>query len=189
MEDLLCKIRDCRVCSDHLPLGPRPIVEANKNSKIILISQAPGRIVHETGTAWNDQSGKKLREWLDVDNSTFYNTDNFAILPMGFCYPGKGKTGDLPPRKECAPLWHEEVWRELQNTQLKILIGSYAASYYLGKKPNLTQKVQEFERYLPEYWTIPHPSPVNRFWRAKNPWFEEDIVPQLQRKVKEILSR
>ncbi|MFV8225395.1 uracil-DNA glycosylase family protein [Christiangramia aquimixticola] len=189
MEDLLCKIRDCRVCSAHLPLGPRPIVEANKNSRIVLISQAPGRIVHETGIAWNDQSGKKLREWLDVDKSTFYNTDNFAILPMGFCYPGKGKTGDLPPRKECAPLWHEEVWKELENTRLKILIGSYAANYYLGKKSNLTQKVQEYEQFLPDYWTIPHPSPVNRFWRSKNPWFEEQIVPQLQRKVKEILSR
>lgn len=188
MRDLLGTIRDCEVCKEHLPLGPRPIIEANSNSRIVLISQAPGRIVHESGVAWNDQSGKKLREWLGVDDDTFYNVDNFAILPMGFCYPGKAKTGDLPPRKECAPLWHEEVWSKLQNVKLKIVIGSYAANYYLGKNSNLTQKVQNFREYLPEYWTLPHPSPVNRFWRMKNPWFEDEIVPELQHKISEILS-
>lgn len=189
MEDLLCNIRDCRVCADHLPLGPRPIIEATRKSRIILISQAPGRVVHESGIAWKDQSGKKLREWLGVDDATFFNADNFAVLPMGFCYPGKAKTGDLPPRKECAPLWHEDVLERLENVQLKILIGSYSSAYYLGKKENLTAKVQNFESYLPEYFTIPHPSPVNRFWRIKNPWFEEEVVPQLQGKIKQILSR
>lgn len=188
MKDLLGTIRDCKVCKEHLPLGPRPIIEANSDSKIVLISQAPGRVVHESGVAWKDQSGKKLREWLGVDDDTFYNVDNFAILPMGFCYPGKAKTGDLPPRKECAPLWHGEVWNELQNVELKIIIGSYAANYYVGTKSNLTQKVQNFRDYLPEYWTLPHPSPVNRFWRMKNPWFEEEIVPELQHKISEILS-
>lgn len=188
MEDLLCKIRDCRICEDHLPMGPNPVIEASKNSKIVLISQAPGRIVHETGIAWNDQSGKKLREWLGVDNETFYNTENFAILPMGFCYPGKARTGDLPPRKECAPMWHEEVWKEMENTRLKIVIGSYAASYYLPARSNLTQKVQNYQDFLPEFWPLPHPSPVNRFWRSKNPWFEEDVVPQLQKKIGKILA-
>lgn len=188
MEDLLCKIRDCRVCEDHLPLGPNPIIEATKESKIVLISQAPGRIVHNTGIAWNDQSGKKLREWLDVDEQSFYNKDNFAILPMGFCYPGKAKTGDAPPRKECAPMWHEEIWEELENVKLKILIGSYASNYYLGGKRNLTEKVQNYHEYLPEFWTLPHPSPVNRFWRMKNPWFEEKVVPELQHKIAEILN-
>ncbi|TRO67432.1 uracil-DNA glycosylase family protein [Christiangramia sabulilitoris] len=188
MKDLLCEIRDCRVCAEHLPLGPRPIIEASEKSKIILISQAPGRVVHESGIAWKDQSGKKLREWLGVDDDTFYDTSNFAILPMGFCYPGKAKTGDLPPRKECAPLWHDQVWNQLSNTKLKILIGSYAANYYLGKKENLTQKVQNFEEFLPEYWTLPHPSPVNRFWRMNNPWFEDEVVPRLQNKIAEILS-
>ncbi len=188
MEDLLCKIRDCKVCHEHLPLGARPIIEATRKSKIVLISQAPGRIVHETGIAWNDQSGKKLRDWLGVDRDTFYNTENFAILPMGFCYPGKAKTGDLPPRKECAPLWHDEVWEELNESTLKIAIGSYACDYYLGKKTKLTAKVLNYEQYLPDYWPLPHPSPVNRFWRAKNPWFEEDIVPKLQQKIAEILS-
>lgn len=188
MQDLLCTIRDCKVCEDHLPLGARPIIEATKKSKIVLISQAPGRIVHESGIAWNDQSGKKLREWLGVKEETFYKTDNFAVLPMGFCYPGKAKTGDLPPRKECAPLWHDAVWKELENVQLKIIIGSYAANYYLGKKENLTVKVQNYKEYLPEFWTIPHPSPVNRFWRMKNPWFEAEVVPELQYKIAEILG-
>ncbi|SDR90300.1 uracil-DNA glycosylase family protein [Christiangramia echinicola] len=188
MKDLLCEIRDCKVCADHLPLGARPIIEANVNSKIVLISQAPGRVVHESGIAWNDQSGKKLREWLGVDDSTFYNEDNFAILPMGFCYPGKAKTGDLPPRKECAPLWHDKVWEEMGSVKLKIIIGSYAANYYLGKQTNLTEKVHNYSEYLPEFWPIPHPSPVNRFWRMKNPWFEEKTVPKLQDKIAEILS-
>ena len=119
MQDLLKEIRACDVCREHLPLGPRPIIEAVKNSKIILISQAPGRVVHESGIAWKDQSGKKLREWLDVDDETFYDPANFAILPMGFCYPGKAKTGDLPPRKECAPLWHHQVFEKLENAKLR----------------------------------------------------------------------
>lgn len=187
MQELLCRIRDCRVCEDHLPLGPNPIIEATKKSKIVLISQAPGRIVHNTNKAWNDQSGKKLREWLDVVEETFYNPDNFAILPMGFCYPGKAKTGDLPPRKECAPMWHEEVWREMANVKLKILIGSYACNYYLPDNRNLTEKVNNYKDYLPEYWPIPHPSPVNRFWRSKNPWFEEEVIPEFQQKIRRIL--
>tara|TARA_R100000935_G_scaffold23395_1_gene42743 strand:+ start:58582 stop:59151 length:570 start_codon:yes stop_codon:yes gene_type:complete len=189
MQKFLSEIRDCTVCAQHLPLGPRPIVEASPDSKIILISQAPGRIVHENGIAWADQSGKKLREWLGVEEQTFYNTDNFAILPMGFCYPGKAKTGDLPPRKECAPLWHKAVLKEINNASLVFLIGSYANNYYLPKDgKNLTERVENFNEFLPEYWPLPHPSPVNRFWRAKNPWFEESIVPLLQKKVAEIIS-
>ncbi|MCH4822391.1 uracil-DNA glycosylase family protein [Gramella lutea] len=188
MEDLLCKIRDCKVCEDHLPLGPRPIIEATKNSRIVLISQAPGRVVHQSGVAWKDQSGKKLREWLGVDDETFYNPENFAILPIGFCYPGKAKTGDLPPRKECAPLWHEDVWVEMDEVELKIIIGSYAGNYYLRKDLKLTEQVKNYTDYLPEFWPLPHPSPVNRFWRMKNPWFEENVVPKLQDKIAEILS-
>ncbi|RDK88427.1 uracil-DNA glycosylase family protein [Marinirhabdus gelatinilytica] len=188
MKQLLSEIRDCSVCKSHLLLGPRPIIEASPNSKIILISQAPGRIVHESGKAWADQSGKKLREWLGVDEATFYNTENFAILPMGFCYPGKAKTGDLPPRKECAPLWHDRVLEKMRNVQLTLFIGSYATAYYLPhENRNLTSKVENYEEYLPNVWPLPHPSPVNRFWRAKNPWFEGNVVPLLQQKVAEIL--
>lgn len=190
MQYLLKEIRACQVCREHLPLGPRPIIEAVKNSKIILISQAPGRMVHLSGVAWKDQSGKKLRQWLDVDEATFYNPANFAILPMGFCYPGKGKTGDLPPRKECAPLWHHKVFELLENVQLKILIGSYASNYYLptSKYKNLTEKVSNFDEFLPEFLPLPHPSPVNRFWRIKNPEFEKETVPKIQNLIAELLS-
>ena len=189
MQNLLNQIRQCDLCKEHLPYGPRPIVEASKDSKIVLISQAPGRVVHESGIAWNDQSGKKLREWLNVDEDTFYNTDNFAILPMGFCYPGKAKTGDKPPMKICAPTWHDKVWNDLQNVQLKILIGGYSQSHYLpDDKRNLTQKVIHYTDYLPEFFVMPHPSPVNRFWRMKNPWFEEELVPVLQKLVSSIIK-
>ena len=189
MQALLKNIRACEVCMEFLPLGPRPIIEAQQNSKIILISQAPGRIVHESGTAWADQSGKRLREWLGVDENTFYDTKNFAILPMGFCYPGKGKTGDLPPRKECAPLWHKNVYSHFTNVKLQLLIGAYATNYYLPKEnKNLTERVGNFKEYLPNYWPIPHPSPVNRFWRIKNPWFEETVVPKLQSHIQQILT-
>lgn len=189
MKQLLRDIRSCDICKAHLPLGPRPIIEASEKSKIIIISQAPGRIVHESGVAWMDQSGKKLREWLGVDETTFYDTNNFAILPMGFCYPGKAKTGDLPPRKECAPQWHDSVFENLRNVQLTLLIGAYATSYYLpNDKRNLTQKVLNYRGYLPEYWILPHPSPVNRFWRSKNPWFEEEVISHLQQKIKACLS-
>ncbi len=188
MQQLLNKIRHCDHCIKYLPKGARPIIEASKDSKILLISQAPGRVVHESGIAWDDQSGKKLREWLGVDETTFYNTSNFAILPMGFCYPGKAKTGDMPPRKECAPLWHDQVFSELKNLELIILIGSYASNYYLPQeKSKLTEKVAEYEKFLPKFWTLPHPSPVNRFWRIKNPWFEESVVTKLQQKISEIL--
>lgn len=170
-------------------MQPRPILEYSKNSKIILISQAPGRKAHDQNLAWMDLSGKKLREWLGVDEDKFYNPDNFAILPMGFCYPGKGKTGDLPPMKICAPTWQDQVFSELKNIKLIILIGSYATKYYLPKdKRNLTEKIENFEEYLPKYWILPHPSPVNHFWRRKNPWFEEQIVGKLQKRVFQILS-
>ena len=188
MQNLLDSIRQCEVCIKHLPQGARPIIEASKDSKILLISQAPGRVVHESGIAWNDQSGKKLREWLGVDEDTFYNTSNFAVLPMAFCYPGKAKTGDIPPRKECAPLWHDQVFSELNNVKLILLIGSYASTYYLPEENNkLTDKVADYKKHLPRFWPLPHPSPVNRFWRVKNPWFEETVVPKLQQMVSEIL--
>jgi uracil-DNA glycosylase family 4 len=188
MEQLLSEIRNCKVCKEHLPLGPRPVITGSHESKVVIIGQAPGLKVHQSGIPWDDQSGKKLREWLGVDDEIFYDTTNFAIVPMGFCYPGKAKTGDAPPRKECAPLWHDKVLFQLKKVELILLIGSYATSYYLPKeKTNLTHKVNHYEKYLPKYWPLPHPSPTNRFWRAKNPWFEEHIVPQLQRKIKEIL--
>ncbi|WGD35898.1 uracil-DNA glycosylase family protein [Olleya sp. YS] len=190
MKTLLQEISHCILCKQHLPLGPKPIVEASINSKIILISQAPGQVAHRSGTAWDDAGGKRLKAWLDVTETQFYNPNNFAIIPMGFCYPGKGKTGDLPPRKECAPEWHDVILQKLSNIKLIILIGAYAQNYYLKEtsKRTLTETVSEYKTYLPKYFPIPHPSPTNRFWRSKNPWFEELVVPELQKKVKEILN-
>jgi uracil-DNA glycosylase len=189
MQKLLSEIRSCKACKAHLPLGPRPIISGTVNSKIILVSQAPGRIAHEQNRAWDDPSGKKLREWLGVSDTAFFNPDHFAVLPMGFCYPGKGATGDLPPRKECAPMWHNEVWKHFENVQLIILIGKYAQDQYLGKqsKKNLTENVLHYQYFLPKYFPLPHPSPVNHFWRGKNPWFEGEVVGELQKLIKKIV--
>ncbi|NRD18698.1 uracil-DNA glycosylase family protein [Winogradskyella eckloniae] len=187
MEDLLHSISQCTICKAHLPLGPRPVVTAHIDSKIVIIGQAPGTKVHNSGIPWDDQSGKKLRQWLNVTDAQFYNTENFAIIPMGFCYPGKGKTGDLPPRPECAPQWHEALLDIMPNVELIILIGAYAQKYYLKDKKNLTERVGDYKNYLPNYFPVPHPSPTNRFWRSKNPWFEELVVLELQKKIKELL--
>ncbi len=190
MQDLLHNIRQCKICKAHLPLGPKPIVEASVNSKIVLLSQAPGRVAHQSGVPWDDAGGKRLRDWLGVSESTFYNTDNFAIMPMGFCYPGKGKSGDLPPRPECAPEWHDEMWKHLKNVELVILIGTYAQKHYLKAeaKRTLTETVASVEDYLPKYFPLPHPSPRNRFWLIKNPWFEADILPLLRNNIKQIVT-
>ena len=187
MDDLILEIRNCKLCRDFI--NPRPVVFADKTSKIIIIGQAPGIKVHNSGIPWDDASGKQLRKWLGVTDEEFYDVKNFAIIPMGFCYPGKGKSGDLPPRKECAPKWHESVLDEMPNVKLVILIGMYAQNFYLKKaaKRTLTATVNHFEEYLPRYFTLPHPSPRNRFWLTKNPWFEKDILPQLKRKVREII--
>jgi len=189
MQNLLESISQCTICKEHLPLGLRPMVIAHPESKIVIVGQAPGTKVHESGIPWDDQSGKKLRQWLNVSDEDFYNTQNFAIIPMGFCYPGKGKTGDLPPRKECAPEWHESLIEKMPKVELVLLIGAYAQKYYLKEhfKKNLTETVGEYKTYLPKYFPMPHPSPTNRFWRAKNPWFEELIVPELQKVVTGIL--
>jgi uracil-DNA glycosylase len=187
MQDLLQNIRQCTICKEYLPLGPRPIVEAHKNSRIILISQAPGRVAHQSGIAWDDAGGKRLREWLGVTEDVFYNPKNFAIMPMGFCYPGKGKSGDLPPRLECAPQWHELMWKEFANVELVILVGMYSQKRYLKEnaKHTLTETVASFQDYLPTYFPLPHPSPRNRFWLTKNPWFEEEVLPALKNKISE----
>lgn len=191
MQKLLKEIRACTVCKKDLPLAPRPIITATRQSKIILVSQAPGKKAHDNNRAWDDASGRKLREWLGVTEEQFYNPDNFAVLPMGFCYPGKGKTGDLPPRKECAPLWHPSVWEHFKRVKLILLIGKYAQDRYLGanSKKNLTENVANYAGFLPTYFPLPHPSPVNHFWRGKNPWFEDEVVVELQEYILNILNK
>ncbi len=190
METLLHDISQCSICKNHLLLGSRPVVSAHEESKIVIIGQAPGTKVHASGIPWDDQSGKKLRQWLNVSDADFYDTKNFAIVPMGFCYPGKGKTGDLPPRPECAPQWHDVLLEKMPKVELVLLIGLYAQKYYLKQaaKRTLTETVGEYKSYLPKYFPMPHPSPTNRFWRHKNPWFETSIVPELQKKIYSILN-
>lgn len=190
MKTLLHNIKQCTICKDHLPLGPRPVVTAHPDTKIVIIGQAPGTKVHASGIPWDDASGKQLRKWLDVTKQDFYDDTKFAIIPMGFCYPGRGKTGDLPPRPECAPQWHELLLNELKNVTLIILIGMYAQKYYLGKKakPTLTETVKHYNEYLPNYLPLPHPSPRNRFWLTKNPWFQVEIVPELRTRIKKAIA-
>lgn len=189
MQKLLAEIRNCEVCKAHLPLGPRPIVTAHSEARVIIIGQAPGTKVHETGVPWDDPSGKQLRKWLGVTDEEFYDEKKFALVPMGFCYPGKGKGGDLPPRTECAPLWHQQLWNQMPNLELIILIGTYAQKYYLKEemKKNLTETVKAYQNYLPKYFPLPHPSPRNRFWLRKNAWFEKEVVPAFQNTIEKVL--
>jgi len=190
MEQLLSEIRSCQVCAAHLPLGPRPVVVAHPNAKIIIIGQAPGTKVHQTGIPWDDPSGRQLRKWLNIPDSVFYDERQIALMPMGFCYPGRGKGGDLPPRSECAPLWHTILLNNMPQLELIILIGTYAQNYYLVKnaKKTLTETVKNFKEFLPKYIPLPHPSPRNRLWQTKNPWFQHEVVPVLQEKVAQILN-
>lgn len=184
------KISGCTVCVPNLELGPRPIFSADEESKIVIIGQAPGRIVHKNGIPWNDKSGENLRKWMDVNEAIFYNPQEIALIPMGFCYPGKAKSGDLAPRKECAPLWHNTLLGRMKNVKLILLVGKYAQDYYLEEKAKstLTDTVRNYKEYLPDYMVLPHPSPRNNIWQAKNEWFKQELIPELQQIIKEIIE-
>ncbi len=183
MLPLLTEIRACRVCED-LPLGPRPVFTADPSSKIVLIGQAPGTKVHASGIPWDDDSGTRLRSWLGVDEATFYGPA-FAIVPMGFCYPGRKGGGDAPPRPECAPLWHERLLAEMPQLELILLIGMYAQKQYLGsrRKRTLTETVRAWPEYAPRLLPTPHPSWRVRMWMQKQPWFEAELLPELRARV------
>lgn len=187
-EILLQKIRQCTHCRSHLPLGPKPVIRASDTARLMVIGQAPGTRVHRSGIPWDDASGERLREWMGTDSSTFYDESKLAIMPMGFCYPGKGKSGDLAPRPECAPMWHADVLSTIPQIKLTLLVGQYAQNYYLSDKRNLTQRVKGFRQYLPEYFVLPHPSPRNNLWLAKNPWFEVEVLPNLKASIKKLLA-
>ncbi|MDJ0645632.1 MAG: uracil-DNA glycosylase family protein [Flavobacteriaceae bacterium] len=185
MQRLLTNIKNCTICSNHLALGPRPVVRAHKDARVVIIGQAPGTKVHASGIPWDDASGKQLRKWMNVSDEEFYDATKFAIVPMGFCYPGKGSSGDLPPRPECAPQWHQVLFDEMPNLELIMLIGMYSQKYYLKDKAKrtLTETVRNYEEYLPHYFVLPHPSPRNRLWLRRNPWFEKEVVPELENRI------
>lgn len=190
MNRLLAQIRKCRECEMHLAHGVNPVIAASPESKLIIIGQAPGRIVHNTSIPWNDKSGDNLRSWLGIDKALFYDTNFVALMPMGFCFPGTGKSGDLPPRAECAPLWHAKLLKAMPNAKLILLVGQYAQNYYLGDKAKstLTETVRHFKEYLPKHFPLPHPSPRNNTWQAKNEWFGEEVLPELKKRARKILN-
>jgi uracil-DNA glycosylase len=189
--ELLTQIRHCRDCAPHLPLGPNPVLRAsNPAACILIIGQAPGTKVHNTGIPWNDPSGDRLRQWMGLTAEQFYDESKIAIMPMGFCYPGKGKSGDLPPRPECAPLWHDKVLAHLPNIRLTLLIGQYAQARYLGarRKATLTETVKAWRDFADEgFLPLVHPSPRNRLWLSKNPWFEAELAPKLREQIARLL--
>lgn len=189
LDKLAINIRACTICKKHLPFEPKPIVRPSRTAKIIIVGQAPGTKVHETGIPWNDPSGNKLREWMGIDKEVFYDDKRVAIMPTGFCYPGKGKSGDLPPRPECAPTWHPQLLELMPQIELMLLIGMYSQKYYLqeNNKKTLTETVKAWKEYSPYYFPMPHPSPRNKLWLKKNAWFESRVVPQLKRRVNKLI--
>jgi len=183
---LLKEIRSCTICEAELPIAPRPVLVADPRAVILVAGQAPGRKVHETGIPWNDASGDRLRVWLGLTREEFYDRSKIAIVPMGFCFPGTGPSGDHPPRPECSRTWHERLLPLLRNIRLRIIVGSYARNYHLPQqgKATLTETVAAWRQYAPECFPLPHPSPRNQLWLRRNSWFERDVVPQLQAAVR-----
>jgi len=189
LEELLLEIRECQICVEHLPLGPRPVLQAHRDARILIAGQAPGRRVHVSGVPFEDPSGDRLRRWMGVADDVFYDPRRVAILPMGFCFPGSSSSGDRPPRPECAPAWRERVLAQLPNVRLVLVLGSYALKYHLGSsRLNVTEAVAAWRDYWPEQLVLPHPSPRNQGWFKRNAWFEEDILPELRRRVEELVS-
>lgn len=185
-EQLVEKVYQCQLCSEHLPYDPRPIVSLSSIAQIVVIGQAPGLIAHDTNKAWNDNSGVRLRQWLGIDENTFYDKSYLSLMPMGFCFPGYKNNADAPPRKECAPQWHDKLL-EYMHPKLTILVGRYAQHYYLPHYPNLTAAVQEQNSDKHNVWVLPHPSGRNNRWLGRNPWFEEVTLPALKARVKQWL--
>lgn len=187
LEQLLKQVRACRLCEKHLPFGPRPVLRVSSTARLLIVGQAPGRRVHETGIPWNDPSGARLRDWLQLDPEHFYDERRIAIVPTAFCYPGTGPGGDLPPRSECAPLWHPRLLKQMPNLRVALLIGSYAQAYYLEdrRKPSLTETVRAWRDYQPDCMPLPHPSPRNQSWLKRNPWFAAEVIPRLRGVVRE----
>ena len=191
LDRLLSEIRVCRICEKHLPLGPRPVLRAAASARLVIIGQAPGTRVHESGVPWDDASGERLRSWLDLDPEQFYDESRVAIVPMGFCYPGVAKNGgDKPPRPECAAAWHGPLLEHLEDVDLTLLVGGYAQKYYLGRdmRRTMTETVADWRTYLPSLLPLPHPSWRNTTWLKRNTWFDSELLPVLRRRVRKLSS-
>ena len=191
LQRVLTEARACTYCAHNLPLGPRPVLQASATARLLIVGQAPGAAVHRSGIPWNDPSGNTLRDWLGLDRDTFYDESQIAIIPIGFCYPGKadgGRGGDMPPRPECAPRWHPRLLALMPDVKLTLLIGAHAQAYYLGtkRKQSMTETVRAWREYAP-FMPMPHPSPRNRPWLYKHPWFEAEVIPAMRRLVTKIL--
>lgn len=190
MDELLAAIRACRLCEEHLPEGPRPVVHCHRDARILVVGQAPGRRVHQTGIAFNDPSGDRLRMWMGVTREQFYDARQVALIPMGFCYPGTGDGGDMPPRPECAAAWRAPLLAQLPRIELTLLLGQYALRHHMASSPR--KSVTDMVAAWRETWSdgvvpMPHPSPRNQRWFRKHPWFEEELVPALRKRVGELL--
>ena len=189
-ESLINDVRACTICARHLPSGPRPVIQIHPESRILIAGQAPGRKVHESGVPFDDASGKRLREWMGVTRDEFYNPELLSILPMGFCYPGTGKSGDLPPRTECAPEWREKLLAHLPRLEITLVIGQYAQAYHLAEaKSSVTEIVKAWRKHWPVFVPLPHPSPRNNIWLSRNPWFGEELLPLLRQRIRAILPK
>ena len=189
-ESLLHDVEECTICKKHLPLGPRPVLQIHPKARILIAGQAPGKKVHESGIPFDDASGNRLREWMGVSNDIFYDSRQIAILPMGFCYPGSGKSGDLPPRVECESAWRKQLLEQLANLEMTLVLGKYAQAYHFGKaSSSLTELVKSWRSYWPNMVPLPHPSPRNNIWLAKNSWFEAELLPPLRAAISSILAK
>jgi uracil-DNA glycosylase len=189
LDQLLARVRACRLCEASLPFGPRPVVQASASARILVVGQAPGRRVHASGLPFDDPSGDRLRDWMGIDRAVFYNERLVAAVPMGFCYPGTGPSGDLPPLPECAETWREALLAKLSGIRLTLVIGQYARRWHLPEaRGSLTDTVRGWRQFGPGLLPLPHPSPRNNLWLRRNPWFEEEVVPELKRRVAAALS-
>lgn len=188
-DQLLARVRACRLCEAHLPLGPRPVVRASPQARILVAGQAPGRAVHASGVPFDDPSGERLRDWLGLDKQRFYDPSRVALLPMGFCYPGTGKGGDLPPRPECAREWRQRLLGQLGDIRLTLIIGRYAIDWHLPECAGQTvaHTVARWAEFWPERLPMPHPSPRNNRWLRNHPWFETEVVPRLREQVAQLV--
>lgn len=189
LNKLLSEVGKCRICEANLPLGPNPVLQCSTTAKILIAGQAPGKRVHASGIPFDDPSGNRLRDWLGIGKTVFYDASRIAILPMGFCYPGTGKSGDLPPRPECAAQWRRPLLQHMNQVELTLVVGQYALRYHLDEgSRSLTELVRNWQDYWPEVLPLPHPSPRNNRWLRQNPWFESEVLPELKQRVKLILE-